>query len=123
MTRKANFFEWYSWIKFNNFGLALGMKFYIEILHKFSKSVSTFEEVTGEKLNNLNDPRRAQIVIYIICLSAHVPKSYHGAIGGLLVITRRVHCLSSYIYILYIYIFIYIHIRNMKAMCTVLSRL
>ena len=57
--QKKHFFEGWSWFKFNNLGLALGMnlKFYSSvkkglklIVRKFLGLVSTFIEVTGEKL-------------------------------------------------------------------------
>ena len=37
MTRKANFFEEYSWFKFNNLGLALGitLTFYAIVVEKY----------------------------------------------------------------------------------------
>ena len=59
MTRKAVFFEGWSWFKFNNFKLALGtnLKFYISVakelkgnVRKFLGQVPTFVEVTREKL-------------------------------------------------------------------------
>ena len=59
MTIKIAFFQRWSWFKFNNFGLALGMnlKFYTSVekrlklkVTKFWRLVPTFLEVTGEKL-------------------------------------------------------------------------
>ena len=59
MTRKATFFEGWSWLKFNNLELALGMvlKFYTKVekglklkVRKFLGLTLTFVEVTGEKL-------------------------------------------------------------------------
>ena len=59
MTRKNAFFEWWSWFKFNNLGLALGtnLKFYTSLskglklkVRKFWGLIHTFVEVTGEKL-------------------------------------------------------------------------
>ena len=59
MTRKTTFFERWSWFKFNNLGLALGtnLKFYTSVakrlklkVRKFWGLISTFVEVTGEKL-------------------------------------------------------------------------
>ena len=59
MTRKTAFFEGWSWFKFNNLGLALGtnLKFYTSLskglklkVRKFWGLISTFGEVTGEKL-------------------------------------------------------------------------
>ena len=59
MTRKATFFEGWSWFKFNNFGKALGanLKFYTSVakglklkVRKFWRPNLTFAEVTGEKL-------------------------------------------------------------------------
>ena len=59
LIRKTGLFERWSWFKFNNLGLALGMnlKFYSSvkkglklIVRKFLGLVSTFIEVTGEKL-------------------------------------------------------------------------
>ena len=59
MTRKTAFFEGWSWFKFNNLGLALGMKleFYTSVAKGFKRKarkclglVPTFVEVTGEKL-------------------------------------------------------------------------
>ena len=56
--QKNNFFERYSWFKFNNFGLALGMvlKFYTSVIKGLKlevrklRLVPAFIEVTGEKL-------------------------------------------------------------------------
>ena len=59
LTRKATFFEGWSWFKFNNYGLASGrnLKFYTSegkglklIVRKFWWLISTFVEVLGEKL-------------------------------------------------------------------------
>ena len=59
MTRKTAFFEGWSWLKFNNLGLALGknLKFYISVtkglklkVKKFWGLIYTLVEVTGEKL-------------------------------------------------------------------------
>ena len=59
MTRKTSFFEGCSWVKFNNFGLALGMglTFYANVakglklkVRKFWELICTFVEVIGEKL-------------------------------------------------------------------------
>ena len=59
MTRKTTFFERWSWLKFNNLGLALGtnVKFYISVpkrlklkVRKFWELTPTFVEVTGEKM-------------------------------------------------------------------------
>ena len=59
MTRKTAFFEDWSWFKFNNFGLALGiaLKFYTSVakelklkVRKFYGLITRFVEVTGEKL-------------------------------------------------------------------------
>ena len=59
MTRRTNFFEGYSWVKFNNLGLALGMAldFYTSVakglklkVKKFLGLIPTFAKVTEEKL-------------------------------------------------------------------------
>ena len=59
LTRKAAFFEGWSWLKFNNFGLALGtnLKFYTSVAKKLKLKVRKFWgqnpallEVTGKKL-------------------------------------------------------------------------
>ena len=59
MTRKTTFFEGWSWFKFNNLELALGMalKIYKGVakglklkLKKFSGLIPTLAEVAGEKL-------------------------------------------------------------------------
>ena len=59
LTRKIDFFEGWSWFKFNNLGLALGtnLKFYTSLskglklkVRKFWGLILTFVEVTGEKL-------------------------------------------------------------------------
>ena len=59
MTRKTAFFEGWSWFKFNNLGLALGMnlKFYTSVakglkvkVKKICGLAPTFVEVTEEKL-------------------------------------------------------------------------
>ena len=59
MTRKIDFFEGWSWFKFNNLGLALGknLKFYSTVakglklkIRKFCGLDPTFVEVTEEKL-------------------------------------------------------------------------
>ena len=59
MTRKTTFFEGWSWFKFNTLGLALGiiLRFYTSLskgwklkVRKFCCLISTFVEVTGEKL-------------------------------------------------------------------------
>ena len=59
LTRKAEFFERWSWFKFNNLGLALdtNLKFYTSVakrlklkVRKFSGLIPTFVEVTEEKL-------------------------------------------------------------------------
>ena len=59
LTRKTTFFEGWSWFKFNNLVLALGtnFKFYTSVakrlklkVRKFWGLISTFVEVTGEKL-------------------------------------------------------------------------
>ena len=59
MTRKAAFFEGWSWFKFNNLGPTLGanLKFYSSVakelklkVRKFWGLIPTFVEVTGEKL-------------------------------------------------------------------------
>ena len=59
MTRKTTFFEEWSWFKFNNLGLTLGtnLKFYTIVakglklkVRNFWGLVTTFVEVTGEKL-------------------------------------------------------------------------
>ena len=59
MTKKAAFFEEWSWFKFNNLGLALGtnLTFYTSLakglklkVKKFLGLIPTFAEVTGEKL-------------------------------------------------------------------------
>ena len=56
---KNSFFEEWPWFKFNNLGLALGMalKFYTNVakrlklkIRKFWDLLSTFVDVTGEKL-------------------------------------------------------------------------
>ena len=58
LTRKAAFFEEWSWFKFNNLGLAPGttLKFYTNVakglklkVRKFWGLIPTFEEITGEK--------------------------------------------------------------------------
>ena len=59
MTRKTAFFEGWSWFKFNYLGLALGknFKFYTSLskglklkFRKFWRLISSFIDVTGEKL-------------------------------------------------------------------------
>ena len=59
MTKKSNFSERSSWLKFTNLGLALGMalKFYTSVAKgmkfkdkKFWGLIHTIAEVTGEKL-------------------------------------------------------------------------
>ena len=59
MTRKTAFFEGWSWLKFNNSGLALAtnLKFYTSMakglklkVRKFCELNPEFVEVTGEKL-------------------------------------------------------------------------
>ena len=59
MSRKTAFFEGWSWFKFNKLGLALGtnLKSYTSVakglklkVGKFWGLISTFVEVTGEKL-------------------------------------------------------------------------
>ena len=59
LTRKTNFFEEWSWLNFNNFGLALhtNLKFYTSVasglklkVRKFLRLIPTFADVTGEKL-------------------------------------------------------------------------
>ena len=59
LTIKTTFFEEWSWFKFNNLGLALGMalKSYTNVakglklkVRKFLGLLPTFVEVTGEKL-------------------------------------------------------------------------
>ena len=59
MTRKTAFFQEWFWFKFNNLGLVLGMNFtfYTSVekglklkVRQFYGLVSTFVEVTGEKL-------------------------------------------------------------------------
>ena len=59
MNKKTAFFEGWTWFKFNNLGLALGMnlKFYTSVakglilkVRKFWGLVPTFVEVTWEKL-------------------------------------------------------------------------
>ena len=59
LTRKAAFFERWSWVKFNNLGLALGtnLKFYTSVakglklkVRMFCRLIPTFVEVTAEKL-------------------------------------------------------------------------
>ena len=59
LTRKTAFFEEWSWLKFNNLGLALGtnLKCYASVakglklkLRKFLGLILTFVEVTGEQL-------------------------------------------------------------------------
>ena len=59
LTRKNAFFEGWSWLKFNNLGLALGtnLKFYTCLakalklkVRNFWDLIPTFVEVTGEKL-------------------------------------------------------------------------
>ena len=59
LTRKTTFFEGWCWFKFNHLGLALGtnLKFYTSLakglklkVRKFWSLISTFVEVTGEKL-------------------------------------------------------------------------
>ena len=59
LTRKTAFFEGWSWFKFNNLGLTLGknLKFYTILLkglklkmRTFLGFITTFVEVTGEKL-------------------------------------------------------------------------
>ena len=62
MTRKTAFFEGWSWFKFNNLGLALGvnLKFYTSVAkelklraRKFWGLIYTFAEVTEEKPNRV----------------------------------------------------------------------
>ena len=59
LTRESAFFEGWSWFKFNNLGLALGMnlKFHTSVakglklkVKKFYGLVPTFVEVAGEKM-------------------------------------------------------------------------
>ena len=59
MTTKITFFEGWSWLKFNNLGLTLGvvLEFYTSVakrlklkVRKFWGLIPTFVEVTGEKL-------------------------------------------------------------------------
>ena len=59
LTRKAGFFEGWSWFRFNNLGLALStnLKFYTSVakglklkVKKFWGLIPTFIEITGEKL-------------------------------------------------------------------------
>ena len=59
MTRKTAFFEGWSWLKFNNLGLALGtnLKFYTSVakglnlkVRKFCGLIPMFVEVIEEKL-------------------------------------------------------------------------
>ena len=59
MARKTAFFEWWSWFKFNNLGLALGtnLKFHTSEekelklkVRKFWALDPTFVEATGQKL-------------------------------------------------------------------------
>ena len=59
MSRKTDFFEGWSWFKFNYLGLALGknLKFYTSVgkglqlkVRTFWGLIPTFIEVTGEKL-------------------------------------------------------------------------
>ena len=59
LTRKTTYFEGWSWLKFNNLGLALGMnvKFCTRVakglklrVRKFWGPIRTFVEVTGRKL-------------------------------------------------------------------------
>ena len=59
LTRKNNFFEGYSWLKFNNLGhkLSMVLKIYISVakglklkVRKVFGLIFTFVEVTGEKL-------------------------------------------------------------------------
>ena len=53
--QKTHFFQVWSWLKFNNLGLALGtdLKFYISVsalkIRKFYGLIATFVEVTREK--------------------------------------------------------------------------
>ena len=52
LDQKNQISEWYSWLKFKNLGLALGMA--LKILHQCRKGVKTKRQkilgVTGEKL-------------------------------------------------------------------------
>ena len=59
LTRKTTFFEGWSWFKFHNLGVGLGtkLKFYTSVtiglklkVRKFLGLISTFVEVTGERL-------------------------------------------------------------------------
>ena len=59
LTRKTSFFEWWSWFKYNNLGLALGktLKVYSSVVKwlklkvkKFWGLNPTFVEVIGAKL-------------------------------------------------------------------------
>ena len=59
LTRKTTFFERWSWLNFNNLGLALGtnLKFYNSVakelklkVRKFWRLIPTFVEITWEKL-------------------------------------------------------------------------
>ena len=70
MTRKAAFFEGWSWFKFNNLGLELGknLKFYTTVVKrsklkvkKFLWLISTFTEKAEEKLVG-----RGGLLIYIL---------------------------------------------------------
>ena len=65
MITKTTFFEGWSWLKFNNLGLALGvtLTFYTSVakglklkLRKFFGLSPTFVEVTGEKLLERRSP-------------------------------------------------------------------
>ena len=62
LTRKSNFFKGWSWFKFNNLEVALGMalEFYTSVakalkpeVRKFWGLITIFVEVTGEKLRFL----------------------------------------------------------------------
>ena len=65
MTRETAFLEGWSWFKFNNLELAIGMnlKFYTSVakgfklkVREFYGLVPTFVEVTGEKLVGRGEP-------------------------------------------------------------------
>ena len=70
MTRKTTFFRGWTWLKFNNLGLALGtnLTFYASLskglklkVRKFWGAILTFAEVTGEKLAILKGLKAREI--------------------------------------------------------------
>ena len=81
LTKKTAFFEGWSWFKLNNQGLAVGadLKFYTSVakklklkVRKFQGLISTFAEVTEEKLVSgafLLPPILNRVKIKLLCFS------------------------------------------------------